>query len=100
MKKCKINVKLKRKDVSSINVEGNNGGDILEIVDNKDGTIYLRSGHCCVISVDKIVPVEFLTAIISEVMLNHNNNVNEVIDSFGWSQEFKDSLKLKVESDY
>lgn len=79
-----------------INASGNKGGDLLEIFDNCDGTIHLWSGHCCVGTINKIVPVEFLTAILSQVMLQHNNDVNSVIDSFNWSEDFKTELKKKV----
>ena len=79
-----------------INAYGNNGGDILEIFDNCDGTINLRSGSCCVTSIDKTVPVEFLTAIISRIMIEYNGDINLIIDSFGWDNEFKSELKAKV----
>ena len=77
-------------------VSGNNGGDVLRLRKLKDDTIFLYSGHCCVQSIGAIVPVEFLTAIISDVMLKHDNDIYAVIDSFGWSKEFKDELKSKV----
>lgn len=76
-----------------INVSGNKGGDLLTIIDNCDGTVHLRSGHCCVMTIDKTVPVEFITAILSQIMLDHNNDINSVIDSFDWSVEFKTELK-------
>ena len=79
-----------------INVSGNKGGDILTIYDNCDGTVALSSGHCCVYTINKTVPVEFLTAILSKVMLDHNNNINAVIDGFDWPDDFKTELKGKV----
>lgn len=79
-----------------ISADGNNGGDILEIHDNQDGTLHMRSGHCCVMTIDKIVPVEFVTALLSKVMLEHNNDISSIIDSFDWSESFKDELKRKV----
>ena len=98
MNKRLVKKKIKRSESfhGVINAYGNNGGDILEIFDNCDGTINLRSGSCCVTSIDKTVPVEFLTAILSEVMLEHENDVCSVIDSFGWNNDFKAELKAKV----
>lgn len=79
-----------------INADGNQGGDVLNIHDNCDGTVHLWSGHCCVVTIDKTVPVEFVTAILSQVMLDHNNDVCAVIDSFDWGDDFKAELKKKV----
>lgn len=80
----------------SINVTGNKGGDILRIVDIEDGTIYLESGHNCIFSIKKVVPVEVLTAMISQVMLDNDCDINKVIDSFNWDDGFKKELKSKV----
>lgn len=77
-------------------VSGNNGGDILRLRKLENDTIFLYSGHCCVTNITAIVPVEFITALISDVMLKHDNDIYAVIDSFGWSKEFKDELKSKV----
>ena len=79
-----------------ISIEGNKGGDFVEIEDNSDGTIRLRSGHCCVISIDATVPNEFLSALLSQKMLECGNDTNKVIDSFGWDNEYKNKLKSKV----
>ena len=79
-----------------INATGNKGGDILTIYDNCDGTVHLWSGHNCVVSIDRIIPVEFLTAMLSQVMLQHNNDIYSIIDTFDWSEDFKAELKGKV----
>jgi beta-glucosidase-like glycosyl hydrolase len=79
-----------------IYADGNNGGDILEIHDNMNGTLHLTSGHCCVMTINKTVPVEFITAILSKVMLENDNDINKVIDSFDWPEQFKQKLKDKV----
>ena len=89
-------IKKRKSNHYSLYAEGNNGGDVIKIIDNHDGTIYLFSGHCCVVDVQCIVPVEFLTAIINDVMLNNDCNVKKVIDSFKWDESFKTELKLKV----
>lgn len=79
-----------------IDADGNKGGDILTIYDNCDGTVHLWSGHCCVVTINKVVPVEFITAILSQVMLEHNNDIDSIIDGFDWDEEFKKELKTKV----
>ena len=77
-------------------VEGNNGGDIIEIEEKTNGLIRLSSASCCVYNINAIVPVEFITAIIGDKMLEHNGDINSVIDSFGWDDEYKGILKSKV----
>lgn len=79
-----------------IYVYGNYGGDFLKIMNNEDGTIKLSSGHCCVVDIEKTVPVEFITAIINEKMMEYNGDPLAVIDSFNLSDEFKKELKAKV----
>ena len=89
---------LKRKNLQNgyVYASGNNGGDIIEIEDKNNGLIRIYSGNCCVSNLNAIVPVEFITAIICDKMLEHNNDINSVIDSFGWNTEFKEILKSKV----
>ena len=77
-------------------VEGNNGGDIIEIEEKTNGLIRLSSASCCVYNINATVPVEFITAIIGDKMLEHNGDINSVIDSFEWDDEYKDILKSKV----
>ena len=80
----------------SISVYGNYGGDFLKIMNNEDGTIKLSSCHCCVEDIKKTVPVEFITSIINEKMMEYNGDPLAVIDSFDLSNEFKEELKAKV----
>lgn len=79
-----------------IRAEGYRGHDAITIHDNCDGTIRIWVGHCCVSVLDKTVPVEFLTAILTHVMLEHDNDINAIIDSFDWNDEFKTRLKRMV----
>jgi hypothetical protein len=76
--------------------EGNNGGDFIQLENLEDGMVHLRVGSCCVPLIEKAVPVEFLTGIIQNAMFEHNGNIDEIIDSFGWNQSYKDALKKKV----
>lgn len=98
MNKRLIKKKIKKREnfEGVIHADGNKGGDILAIIDNCDGTVHLCSGHCCVTTINKTVPVEFITAILSKVMLDHDNDVGAVIDSFDWDEKFKAELKARV----
>lgn len=80
--------------------EGNNGGDFVRIENLEDGIVHLSVGSCCVITMDKVVPVEFITGILTQKMLEHNGDINSIIDSFGWDQNYKDELKKKVRKAY
>ena len=80
----------------SVYAYGNNGADILDISNLEEGMVYLGVGSCCVMTLEKAVPVEFVTGLISKAMLDHNGDINSIIDSFGWEQSYKDELKEKV----
>lgn len=80
--------------------EGNNGGDFVEIESLEDGLIRLSSGSSCVSTMNQVVPVEFLTGILQKTILVHDGDIGSVIDTFGWSQEYKDELKKKVRRVY
>lgn len=75
---------------------GNNRGDFIEVEELGEGILHIRIGHRCVTTLDEIVPIEFLTAILSQTMLQNNNDVLKIIDGFTWSAEFKEVLKNKV----
>lgn len=78
-----------------IMLEGNNGGDVIRMNDLGDGLVKLESGHCCVYDLDKIVPVEFLTTAIYE-MLMKNGSVEGVLRNSGWSDDFVEGLLEKM----
>lgn len=83
-----------------IYAEGNHGADFISIckVDDKDGVVDLRCGSCCVMTIDAEVPVEFLTGLITSKMIEFNNDIEAVIDSFGWDEVYKEELKKKVKN--
>lgn len=89
---------LKRKNLQKgyVYAEGNNGGDIIEIEEKENGLIRVSSASCCIYDINAIVPTEFLTAILSEKMLERNGDINSIIDSFMWDEEYKNVLKSKV----
>jgi hypothetical protein len=64
-----------------IQMEGNGGGDYLDlkIVSREKGCIQVKSGHCCVTTINKILPVEVITAILSEWLIAANDDVEQGI---------------------
>lgn len=98
MNKRKIKKMLKKKNEFNgfVRAEGNNGGDFIEIENLSDGKIRLKSGSCCVMSIDSIVPVEFLSAILMEKMTQNNMDIKAIINGFEWGKEFKETLISKV----
>lgn len=52
-----------------IRVEGNKGGDTLDIEALEDGRLKLVVGHCCVREIRHSVPVEFVTALLTRAVL-------------------------------
>lgn len=80
--------------------EGNNGGDFIQIENLEDGIVHLSAGSCCVMIIERAVPVEFITGVLGEAMIAHNGDINSIIDSFGWEQCYKDELKKKVRKIY
>lgn len=80
----------------NIEADGNNGGDIIKIHDNEDGTLHIWSGSCCVVGMDMVVPVEFLTGLIQKSIIDNHKGIEGVIEQFDWNKEFKDTLIKKV----
>ena len=91
---------LKRKNLQNgyVYADGNNGGNVIEIEDKNNGLIRIYSASCCVSNLNAIVPVEFITAIIEDKMMEHNGDICSVIDSFGWDVDYKNMLKSKVKA--
>ena len=102
LNKRQIKKRLKKKQWFSgfVNAEGNNGGDFIVIEDRGNGLLYIRSGSCCVMTIDAIVPVEFLTSTLERVLLENDLDVKKVIDTSGWSTPFREELKAKVRDKY
>lgn len=76
--------------------EGNKGGDIVEITGIDDGLLRLKLAHCCVFSIDHIVPVEFITALLAKAVLDAGG-VENAMKAVDWSDEYKDKLAAKIE---
>lgn len=83
--------------VTRLSAEGNNGGDVLEIVVLPDGRLHLAVGHCCVREINHVVPVEFVTALLTQVILD-KGGVEEAMRSVSWPAAYIDELVAKIES--
>ena len=77
-------------------IEGNNGGDYLVIEPLPDGRIHLEVGHCCVIGIDHIVPVEFITSVLSAAVIEHGS-VKAVMESMRWDRDYIEQLVAQIE---
>ena len=82
-------------------LSGNNDGDFIRLVQyksqEKDCTVYLEIGHCCVITVRHQIPVEYLTTLITENVLKHSDIHGAVKDVFkDFSNEYTEDRISKV----
>ena len=66
----KDQMEFRKKMNDSFSMFGNNDGDNLTISKVRDGVLRLEVAHCCIPMVDLNVPVEFLTAYLSELSMN------------------------------
>ena len=78
-----------------IYLQGNNGGDFIEIKQIDDDKIHIFSGSSCVISINATVPIEFITKVVEKAMLDNNFDVKKIIDTFGWDKTYLEKLKSK-----
>jgi ABC-type uncharacterized transport system auxiliary subunit len=76
--------------------EGNNGGDYFHIQQLDSGDIHLEVGHCCVKVVDSIIPIEFLTLALSEIVVSSEGGIKQYIEGSSWSDDFKKELLSKL----
>ena len=86
-------------ELNKMELYGNKQADFINLIDLEDGRVVLESGHCCVKSMDAVVSVEFLTALIAKAIMEHGN-IEGVIESFDWDEGFKNELKAKVKREY
>ncbi len=78
-------------------IEGNNGGDYIDIEPIKGNVIKLEVGHSCGVYLRLIVPVEFMTLAIAKVM-DDFGGVEDFIQSSSWPVDFKNSLISQIDS--
>jgi len=79
-------------------MEGNKGGDYITIREITSSMMHIEIGHCCVVVLDKVVPVEVLTSVLSGVLLDAapktgDNVVEKLLYKWSnWDDEFKKLL--------
>lgn len=73
-------------------IEGNNGGDYINIQPVGDNLVRLEVGHCCVVSFSGIIPVEILTTMISDSA--HTKFTKELAL---WPKAFGDELMRQID---
>ena len=73
--------------MKDIHLEGNNGGDYIRITQTreqeKNSCCTVEVGHCCVVTMDHQVPVEFVTSLFTSFMLTNKE---------GFSRKAEDNL--------
>lgn len=74
---------------------GNGSGDFVELKPLDDGLVYLKLGHCCLIEIDHVVPVEFITALIAGAVIEAGS-LEEALRKTHWNPEFLDQLCAKI----
>ena len=74
----------KDKNHEMIHLEGNNGGDYVTIsqskAQGKRSCFFIEVGHCCVVTLRAVVPVEFLTSLLSKFMLMGSDGMGRSTD--------------------
>jgi len=65
--------------LDKLQVEGNGGGDYLNLEVVGDGLIKTTVGHCCVKTIDLVLPVEVITAILSEWVIYNDGDIEQGI---------------------
>ncbi len=75
---------LKRKDLNKIeegkqlfSMEGNNGGDYITLKQRSKDTVYIEVGQSCVVTIQHTVPVEWLTIVLTNAVLEASNSSDE-----------------------
>lgn len=86
----------------SFRAEGNNGGDFIEVSsvfkDERDNEmIHLQVGHCCVYTINCVLPVSLLTKMLSDHILPDDDFVaekNEYSNYWDKIQSMKTDINL------
>ena len=60
-------------------IEGNNGGDYLRLKPLGDNLVQLEIGNCCVVTISQVVPVEFITAALTDVAVRYSSIESAII---------------------
>jgi hypothetical protein len=70
---------------------GNHGGDYLRISEIQPGLLDLEIGHQCVVMIKHAIPVEILTAVLSEAFADGPEKAD-----LPWDDAYNESLRNKV----
>lgn len=95
MRKRQIKKRLRDMNQPRLCLEGNNYGDFTSLTPMKDDRVYLRSGCSCVMSVDEVVPNEFLSLLIRDCILQYGS-VTGYLESINYDDDYKKNLISKV----
>jgi hypothetical protein len=84
----------KWQDVKRFYSEANNGGNYLLIEEaEQDGWVHVEIGHCCTISVSKLLPIELITAVFTELT---DVELSAGIMNALWDTEYGKSLAKRI----
>lgn len=74
--------------MNSIYIEGNRGGNYVDIEKLDDNRIRLKIGDCCVHTIDVIITAEVFSNFLTQMILQSNTNLIEVAKEFlAWDEE-------------
>jgi hypothetical protein len=69
--------------MKTLYLEGNKGGDYIELKQYNPqkgiSTVYIEVGLCCVRNIQHQLPVEFLTTLISNALMEANGDVEKMV---------------------
>ena len=70
--------------MKDIHLEGNNGGDYIRITQTKEqnemSCCSVEVGHCCVVTMNHQVPVEFITSLFTQFMFTGKDGFSRKSD--------------------
>jgi len=70
--------------IADVEFQGNNGGDYVKISQtvgqSKESCLNIEVGHCCVVTLRAVVPVEFLTSLITKFMFTDTEGMSRATD--------------------
>lgn len=87
---------------SQIYLEGNKGGDYVLLQQSeqqkKNSVCFLEVGHCCIVYIKAVVPVEFITALFAEfeAATVGKTLASRILSRLPWEESFNEELANKV----
>lgn len=75
-------------NMNRIYIEGNNGGNYIDIEKIDDNRISLKVGDCCVNTIDVIITAEALSNFLTNIFLKENRPFLDIVFSYmAWDSE-------------